>query len=79
MKVTLKTGEYDYQVTHEISVETQAGERYGHSIGNSEPEDCIIGRDLVDGNDIIRYIEIAYEAGKNGEPLDIEYLEQDEN
>jgi hypothetical protein len=35
------------------------------------PEDAHIGRDLVDGHDIIRYIKMGYEAGKNGEDLDI--------
>lgn len=42
------------------------------------PEDAHIGRDLVDGNDIIRYMKLAYEAGKAGEPLDIIYTDVNE-
>lgn len=40
-----------------------------------EPEDAIIGRDLVDGNDIIRFIKLGYEAGKNGQVLEEENVE----
>ena len=36
------------------------------------PEDAHIGRDLIDGNDIIKFIKLGYEAGKNGEELVIE-------
>lgn len=35
------------------------------------PEDAHIGRDLIDGADIIRYIEIGWDACKNGEKLEI--------
>lgn len=38
------------------------------------PEDAHIGRDLIDGYDIIKYIELGYEAAKNGEILEIEEL-----
>ena len=33
------------------------------------PEDAHIGRDLIDGNDIIEFIKMGYEAGKAGEEL----------
>lgn len=80
MKVVLKESEdsYDFRITHDISV-FSGEEKFGHYIGNSEPEDCIIGRDLVDGHDIIKYMEIAYEAGKNGEELEIIYKEEKNN
>lgn len=38
------------------------------------PEDAHIGRDLIDGNDIIGYIKLGYEAGKNNEELEITKL-----
>jgi hypothetical protein len=39
------------------------------------PEDAHIGRDLVDGSDIIKYIKMGYEAAKNGEDLEIETVQ----
>lgn len=35
------------------------------------PEDAIIGRDLIDGNDIFGYIKMGYDAAKRGEELSI--------
>jgi len=42
------------------------------------PEDAIIGRDLISCGEIANLMKIAYEAGKNGEELEIEELEDDE-
>jgi hypothetical protein len=35
------------------------------------PEDAHIGRDLIDGNDIIRFIKAGYECAKAGDNLEI--------
>lgn len=42
---------------------------------NDCPEDACFERDLVDSSDIVRFMEIAYEAGKNGEKLELEYID----
>lgn len=42
------------------------------------PEDAHIGRDLIDGNDIISYIQLGYNAAKNGEELNITYEDLEE-
>lgn len=36
------------------------------------PEDAIIGRDLISCYIIIKYMKMAYEAGKNGEEFIVE-------
>jgi len=36
------------------------------------PEDAIIGRSLLSGQDIINYMKFAYEAGKRGEEFEVE-------
>ena len=35
------------------------------------PENAHIGRDLIDGKDIIKFIKMGYEAAKAGEELNI--------
>lgn len=35
------------------------------------PEDAHIGRDLIDGRDIIKFIKMGYDAAKAGEELNI--------
>lgn len=42
------------------------------------PEDAIIGRDLIDGNQIIDYIQMGYDAAKRGEELEIEETTNEE-
>lgn len=70
MKIELieETDREDY-VRHELRI----NEKYYHSIGAlcECPEDAIIGRSLVDGNDLIAAIKLGYDAAKNGEILDI--------
>ena len=39
------------------------------------PEDAHIGRDLIDGNHIMKYIQMGYDAAKSGELLDFEISE----
>lgn len=40
------------------------------------PEDAHIGRDLIDGRDLITYINIGYEAAKRGLELEIKYTNE---
>lgn len=77
MKVELKEGtDYNSMEVHELYIN---GEIWDRIQDLSEcPEDAHIGRDLVDGNDIIKYIEMAYNAGKNGEKLEIIYSDLDD-
>jgi len=35
------------------------------------PEDAIIGRDLISCGTIVDYMELAYNAGKNGDPFTV--------
>jgi len=42
------------------------------------PEDAIIGRSLVACTDIVSYMVKAYEAGKKGEPFEVEIREEED-
>lgn len=43
------------------------------------PEDAIIGRSLISCCEIFKYMKLAYEAGKNGEELELlEIIDTDE-
>lgn len=44
---------------------------------NECPEDAIIGRGLVSCSRIYNFMKLAYEAGKNGEPLEYIYTEEE--
>lgn len=80
MRIELTESEdsYDMRITHDLDIFDAHGDKInGVYIGNSEPEDCIIGRDLINGHDIIKYIQWGYDAGKNGEELDIIYKEEE--
>lgn len=43
------------------------------------PEDAILERDLVGCFDIFKFMQLAYEAGKNGESLELVKREETEN
>ena len=45
---------------------------------NECPEDAYIERDLVCCRDVLSYMQMAYKAGKNGEELNIETIEEEE-
>jgi hypothetical protein len=70
MKINLKISynKYDHYAQHQVDVNDK--EKWW--IGHPEPEDACIGRDLIDGHDLINAIKLGYEAGKNGEELEIE-------
>ena len=44
------------------------------SVYPCEPEDAIIGRDLISCQDIVEYMKRAYEAGKNGEKFEVNII-----
>jgi len=47
-------------------------------IGAGEPEDMYISRDLSDALNVVYMMEKAWEAGKRGEGLIVEYKTEDE-
>jgi hypothetical protein len=71
MKVKLTVTERDYNVRHVLDINQGKRKFYIHDLCEC-PEDAIIGRDLIDGQDLIDVMKMAYEAGKNGELLEIE-------
>lgn len=77
MKITINEWERDYQTIQSMEIDG----KYTCSVGGSEPEDCIIGRDLISCSDIAVYMERAYSAGVNGETFTMEVVEgcPDEN
>lgn len=40
------------------------------------PEDAVIGRGLIDAHDLLYVLKIGYEAGKRGDTLEIEEVEE---
>lgn len=46
-------------------------------VGRSEPEDAIIGRDLVSCVEIKDFMERAFNAAKNGEEFTVEVVKGD--
>lgn len=72
MKIELKVGEdCNSQIVHELWINDVCRE-YISSFADC-PEDACIGRELIDGNDIIKYIKMGYEAAKKEETLSVKY------
>lgn len=42
-----------------------------------EPEDCCFGRDLNEPTDYYKFIQMAHECGKNGDDLEVIYLDKE--
>lgn len=76
MKVLIKTYEDDYDMIMHHKLFIDGEEKL--TIGRCEPEDAIIGRDLVDAHDIVKFMNLAHEAGKKGEKIEVEIKEVDE-
>lgn len=70
MKIELKVGKDSNNLpTHDLYIN---GESEAYILDLSDcPEDAHIGRGLIDGNDIIKYIRIGYAAGANGEDIEV--------
>jgi len=74
MKITLIVTEDDYGAqSHKVLFDGKFRTAI-HSLGEC-PEDAIIGRDLVDGHDIVDFIQMGYDVAKRGETLEVEIKE----
>lgn len=75
MKIELKTGERNYRSIHKLNI----NDKHFVTITDlsENPEDAIIGRSLIDGYGLLDFIEMGYNAGKNGEELEIDYADLD--
>ena len=70
MKIELVISEYDeYECSHEVFVDEKSIAGV-HNLYEC-PEDAIIGRDLLDGNHVIEFIKLGYNAAKRGEELEV--------
>ena len=63
----------DYRDAYEIKIN---GERV-FKVRDDEPEDNNLSRSFSDVYNIPDLLQLAYEAGKNGELFNIEYIESD--
>lgn len=59
-----------------ITVKTEKDKKQ-LSFMEGEPEDANLGRDFADIVDIDNLVKMAYEAGKNGESLEIDHKNYD--
>lgn len=75
MKIKLKIGyNCDDAEFHEVEINGEGA--YSIYPLYECPEDAIIGRDLIDGRDIIQAIMLGFNAGKKGEEISVEYEEE---
>lgn len=79
MKVTTHyddgSPDYEYDDFTLVAVNDK-GESMRFNIGRGEPEDMYLFRDLADVLSVPDLMQMAYDAGKNGEKL--EFIESDE-
>ena len=61
-----------------VRVTTAGGESKEVCFHEGEPEDNTFGRDLNDAYSISDLVKLAYEAGKSGEPMVYEFVEERE-
>lgn len=68
----------DHEDASQVTVEVirDNGDEYSVSIGEGEPEDMYLFRDLSDAYSISDLIKLAYEAGKAGEEFNYELIEE---
>jgi len=82
MKI-IETHEYnnsDHDDASRVEIELITDEgKYNLSLGESEPEDNYLFRDLNDVYFISDLIQKAYEAGKRGEIFEYELIEDKDN
>ena len=75
MKVTIKkSNDYNKDERQEVLINDE--EEWTISSLCECPEDAIIGRSLIDGSDLLRAIRLGWEAGKSGEALEVEEIEE---
>ena len=70
MTVVTRMGEYDSEARIEVEIESKEGKKT-FSIGEGEPEDMYLFRDLSDALSVPDMIRLAYEAGRSGEILEV--------
>lgn len=80
MKV-IETHEFynsDHSEASQVTVEVirDNGEKDSVSIGEGEPEDMYLYRDLSGAFSIESLVRLAYEAGKSGEEFEYEFVEE---
>jgi len=80
MKV-IETHEFynsDHDDASQVIVEVirDNGEKDSVSIGEGEPEDMYLFRDLSDAYSVASLVRLAYEAGKAGEDFEYEFIEE---
>ncbi len=75
MKVLIKKHQdrYDDLMYHKMFI----NDKEVLHIGRCEPEDAIIGRDLVDADEVLKLMKIAFSAGVNTENFDVEIKDVD--
>jgi len=84
MKITethsIGTGwdEYSGKGSLTVTVEDDAGNRKTVDIMAGEPEDAVFFRDLNGAYSIAGAIKLAYEAGKRGEEMTYEFVDENE-
>lgn len=84
MKITeihdIGTGwdEYGGKGSLSVAVEDDAGNRKLVDIMAGEPEDAVFYRDLNGAYSISAAIKLAYEAGKRGEEMTYEFVNENE-
>jgi hypothetical protein len=73
MKVIIRTWEDNDYLAHQSMSINEEEVLSVHPLSEC-PEDAIIGRDLVDCNQVLSLMSKAYLAGKEGEKFTVEYL-----
>lgn len=79
MKITTTErpdGPYEPDGYLSTKIETKEG-KSSASFGAGEPEDFSLTRDLSDAYEIKDMLILAYNAGKNGEELKVEHIEEE--
>lgn len=76
MKIIVEEPEDMYEGTLKVSLYTLEGKKTIR-IGSGESEDMNLARDLSDALIIPKVLEMAYNAGKNGEDLEIKNIQEE--
>lgn len=71
-----ETGKYDERSGLQIELVAE-GKAIELEFVEGEPEDATLGRDFSDVYRIAEMVQLAYEAGVNGEPLFPQFIEGD--
>lgn len=73
MKITFVNSEYDYRNKLEIELDGESV----FCVCDGEPEDNTLNRNFNDCYTLSSLLKRVYEAGKNGEPFEIESVERE--